>query len=170
MKSQVDFKPENIHILGYIIQNFETFNSFEPRISLLDIKDYKVSPLVDYDLFFEKEIVRVWVDVNVEVILSRKRKLNERPGGNIEIEFFFGLDEFQDWIEEIEGEKFLKDLMELNLASIAYSTARGIFMAKASGTILQRCIFPVRSPQSLIELSPEELEDLLKRKTLSPNP
>lgn len=76
----------------------------------------------------------------------------------IGVEFHFQIDNFEKYISEENGEQKVSLVLGVNLASIAYSTARGIVLEKTQSTFFNGIILPVIDAQEFL-LQKEENEN-----------
>jgi hypothetical protein len=84
--------------------------------------------------------------------------------------FIFEIDNLESQITTTNGGDFEIDFLLSNaIASISYSTARGILMTRLQGTALRNFILPVIDPNNLINLTPSKPKSKLlsKKKLLS---
>jgi hypothetical protein len=137
----------SIKVLGGNIEADEKLD-----ISLLKDASYDIRYEVLSDLLLEEKLCRFIITINIQPVDLSQNRLPIK--GSYKIEFIFYIDNLPDFIESIEEEikKILFHPVLLNtLASIVYSTARGIILTRTQGTSLDGVILPVIDPRLLVE-------------------
>jgi hypothetical protein len=99
-----------------------------------------------------EKIMGVQLLVNIDGIGKDGKLVNIK--GSYTHEITFRVDNLQDFVvsEEEAEEPEIHWLMSSTLASIAYSTVRGIIYNRTIGTSLDAVILPVIGPQTLIDM------------------
>lgn len=128
---------------------FEVGSPFKEVVLQEDIVDYDVTCKTQSGFFYNERLFRIELEVEVGILLAKKRK--PRKAGMIRTEFVFQLEEWGKWIQEVEGELYVHPVFVSTLSGVAYSTTRGILMARSAGTLLEGCIMPLINPDELIE-------------------
>ena len=128
---------------------FEVASPFKETVLQEDIVDYDVTCSTKSGFFYRERLFRIELEVEVGILLVKKRK--PRKAGMIRTEFVFAVDEWGKWIQEVEGELYVHPVFVATLVGVAYSTTRGMLMARAAGTLLEDCIMPLINPEDLID-------------------
>lgn len=143
------------------------FTSFTAStIALLDVKivegrvesheDFSLADIVGFDPECTLRIflghlgnmlraeLKIWVDTE---------SLPNQPEahGHFHFNFYFEVDGLREWItEEVTGDLIMDHGLQNAIASVTYSTARGILISRFQGTAFQRFILPVVNPNDLL--------------------
>jgi hypothetical protein len=98
----------------------------------------------------EKKLIRLQLNVSIKTLEGNRLPINVAFYSH---EFIFHVDNFDDFIEYDEGSNIAKISVDLGrtLASIGYSTARGIIHVRTQGTVLNGIILPVVDPIRLLQ-------------------
>jgi hypothetical protein len=148
MAKKSKIQPESIHFADFRIIKGMVESPFEFEIE--QVKDYAFQ--LDFELGFQLEEKLVKADFSVE-ILSESEPAQQEARGAFHFVFIFVVDNFA----ELATQKSEAEPLEVDgslgsaLASIAYSTSRGILMSRLQGTALQHFILPVIDPNILLE-------------------
>ncbi len=148
MDNKPTLQPELIQIVDFRIIKGEIDSPFEFDEEL--VKGHTFS--VNFDLGFKPEEKLVRADFNVEIQTSSEGEQEQEARGMFSFAFIFLVENLDQLIKPVKG-KGTEVSGELGnaLASITYSTARGILMARFKGTALEHFILPVINPNDLLE-------------------
>ncbi len=142
-------KPELIHITSITVlkSNIETTESYidDP----VEFKNIKVQCAQDSAFNFDDNAVRVRIDISLISVDE-----NDEPIGlNAEytIEFIFIVENFDEFVIDMEDHKEVEGILGNTIMSIAYSTARGMVLERTQGTYFNGIILPVIDPKSIIK-------------------
>ena len=139
--------PEKIHIIDFKITKGQIESPFE--FALRDIKGYGFE--TEYNLAFNVEEQLVKSRLHVVVTADCEEQTLGTAQGLFELNFVYHIENLPDLIEK-EGEQLTIDAGLSNaLASITYSTTRGILMTRFQGTSLANFILPVIDPNQLAQ-------------------
>jgi hypothetical protein len=107
---------------------------------------------VNFELGFNLEDKLVKADFSVNVETKSNNKDIEEAAGNFSFVYIFYVDNLEELaIQEEDHTITVNSFLGNALASITYSTSRGILMTRFQGTILRDFILPVIDPNSLLE-------------------
>lgn len=107
---------------------------------------------VDFELGFNLEDKLVKADFSVYVETKSNEVNIEEAIGNFSFVYVFYVDNIEELTTlEIDETITIHPALGNALASISYSTSRGILMARFQGTVLRDFILPVIDPDSLFE-------------------
>lgn len=155
------FDASNIKILDVLTVNFSAISPIHKGVILTadDFRKFKFRTGYVTDINEEEEIVRILLDVEILGIVKGSKSV--KKVGRITTESFFYLADFEDWVveeftEEGELRLLLTELMSSVLVGLAFSTTRGILLARASDTIIGNAILPVVAPQKLREMTEDD--------------
>ena len=147
MKSKMD--PDKLDLIGVRILKAELYcpDHFNPE----KIKGYTSNTSLQLGFNIEKKTGKA--ELSIQVTSESKEKNVEEAKCSFLVAFYFKVDNLIE-LATLEENGFTIDSGLGNaLASISYSTARGILITRLQGTGLQEFILPVISPNSLLEKS-----------------
>ena len=145
--SSANFSPEKIEILEFKIIKGEINSPFEYDREKIKGHHFELGYEVGFNL--EKKLAKV--DFNVQVT-TQSEGSEEEGHGAFSVTFIYGIDNLKELAipikktEELEVDGRLANA----LASITYSTTRGILMTRFQGTVLDSFILPVIDPNELM--------------------
>lgn len=107
---------------------------------------------VDFELGFNLEDKLARADFSVHVETKSDEDTIEEAVGNFSFVYVFYVDNIEE-LTTLEKDKTITVHPALGnaLASITYSTSRGILMTRFQGTVLSDFILPVINPNDLLE-------------------
>lgn len=107
---------------------------------------------VDFELGFNLEDKLVKADFSVHVETKSNEDSIEEAVGNFSFVYVFYVDNIEE-LTALEKDETITIHPALGnaLASITYSTSRGILMTRFQGTVLSDFILPVINPNDLLE-------------------
>jgi hypothetical protein len=141
--------PEKIHIIDMKIIYAAIDSPFE---FLKDkIKDFHST--CSCRLSFNLEDKMVKSDFEVEIESESEKETNiEEVNAKFKLTFFFFVENLDELSIKKENDTLeLKGGLESVIASITYSTSRGILMTRFQGTAFSDFILPVINPDSLLQ-------------------
>ena len=150
-KLQTRLIPDKIRIVDFKMVKGAVESPFEFDQSKIEGHSFQVS----YDMGFNFEDKFVKADFEVEIITESKNNQGGEAKGIFHFVFVYHIDN----LEELVIPKTKKNKLEISgelgnaLASITYSTSRGILMTRFQGTALNDFILPVIDPNQLLETS-----------------
>ncbi|SMD42074.1 hypothetical protein SAMN00777080_0611 [Aquiflexum balticum DSM 16537] len=141
-------QPDKINIVDFKIINGSLSNPFGFKADLLEGHQFDVN----FDLGFNIEDKLVKADFEVSVFTKSKEEQDE-VSGKFHFVFVFLVENLEQLVIEDKDKKSLTINGDLGnaLASICYSTSRGILMSRFQGTPLKDFILPVIDPNQLLK-------------------
>lgn len=142
--------PEKIEIFDFKIIKGQIESPFEFDNSKVNGHDFSLS--FDTAMNIEKKLVKA--DFTVSIKTKSDIDVPEEAEGNFHFVFIFHVGNMDDLVDKsAENDKELKVDSSLGnaLASITYSTSRGILMTRFQGTSLENFILPVINPNDLLK-------------------
>jgi hypothetical protein len=141
-------QPEKIEIVDFKIIKGQINSPF-------DFENEKVAGHtfnVDFELGFNLEDKLVRADFSVHVETKSNEDTIEEAVGNFSFVYVFYVDNIEE-LTTLEKDETITIHPALGnaLASITYSTSRGILMTRFQGTVLSDFILPVINPNDLLE-------------------
>jgi hypothetical protein len=141
-------QPEKIEIVNFKIIKGQINSPF-------DFENEKVAGHtfnVDFELGFNLEDKLVKADFSVNVETKSNEDTIEEAVGNFSFVYVFYVDNIEE-LTTLEKDETITVHPALGnaLASITYSTSRGILMTRFQGTVLSDFILPVINPSDLLE-------------------
>ncbi|CAM4137725.1 hypothetical protein FLSI110296_15640 [Flavobacterium sinopsychrotolerans] len=141
-------QPEKIEIVDFKIIKGQINSPF-------DFEKEKVAGHtfnVDFELGFNLEDKLVKADFSVHVETKSNEDSIEEAVGNFSFVYVFYVDNIEE-LTTLEKDETITIHPALGnaLASITYSTSRGILMTRFQGTVLSDFILPVINPNDLLE-------------------
>ena len=141
-------QPEKIEIVDFKIIKGQINSPF-------DFEKEKVAGHtfnVDFELGFNLEDKLVKADFSVHVETKSNEDRIEEAVGNFSFVYVFYVDNIEE-LTTLEKDETITIHPALGnaLASITYSTSRGILMTRFQGTVLSDFILPVINPNDLLE-------------------
>jgi hypothetical protein len=141
-------QPEKIEIVDFKIIKGQINSPF-------DFENEKVAGHtfnVDFELGFNLEDKLVKADFSVHVETKSNENTIEEAVGNFSFVYVFYVDNIEELTTLEEDETItIHPALGNALASITYSTSRGILMTRFQGTVLSDFILPVINPSDLLE-------------------
>jgi hypothetical protein len=123
--------------------------------SPIDLDDQVVarfdnSVTLEFEFAQEDKLVRTILSVTVASITAQDEALAD---AEFELSFLFVVDNLDELIEQNSATNHITYNRDLGnaLASITYSTARGVLLTRLQGTALQGFYLPVVNPDGLLE-------------------
>ena len=95
---------------------------------------------------------RIKVDFTITIISVSNGANKHEASGSFHLIFIYHLENLDEMAEPADGNIIRLDpVLTTNLASVSYSTSRGILLTRLQGTALQNFILPVINPVSLLQ-------------------
>ncbi|MCF1420434.1 hypothetical protein [Mangrovimonas futianensis] len=145
--------PEKINIIDFKIIKGLISSPFEFDSSLIKGHDFSLG----FETALNIEENKIKADFKVSIKTQSEKNEVEEATGDFHFVFLFYVENMQDLIFEINDSKGKSKNVQVDaslgnaLASITYSTSRGILMTRFQGTSLDSFILPVINPNDLIE-------------------
>ena len=141
-------QPKKIEIVDFKIIKGQINSPFDFQIEKVDGHTFNV----DLELGFNLEDKLVKADFSVNVETKSNDDEIEEAVGNFSFVYIYYVDNIEE-LTNLESDETITINPALGnaLASITYSTSRGILMTRFQGTVLSDFILPVIDPNSLLE-------------------
>lgn len=108
---------------------------------------------LDFELAFNLEDSLVKADFILHVTTKSKEEVETESAGTFHFVFIFHVENLQELVVPVENKEIsLHGGLGNALASIAYSTSRGLLLARLKGTGLENFMLPVIDPNSLLKI------------------
>jgi hypothetical protein len=143
--SEISLQPEKISILEFKIIKGQLESPFDFDIDSIIKHNFNVN----YNVGFNVEERLAKVDFIVEIETESGTNQQE-ASGLFHFAFVYQVENMDELVEE-EEEVVVHPYLHNALASITYSTSRGILMTRFKGTALENFILPVVDPNTLLE-------------------
>lgn len=140
-------QPDKIHIVDFKITKGQIESPFE--FSVNDIKGYTFD--TRYNLAFNIEEKLVRASLHVVVTADCEDQDLGTAQGLFEVNFVYHIENLIDLVEREDQQLTIDAGLSNALASITYSTTRGILMTRFQGTSLANFILPVIDPNRLAQ-------------------
>jgi|SRR5690554_2276918 len=139
--------PDQINIVDFTIQTASLKSDFGIKEDNID----KHSLNIRYDTQFNLDDKLIKAVIKVEVAAISEGE--EIGRGHFELVFIYHVENLNQ-LAKNEGDKLVVNGgLSSSLASITYSTTRGVLMTRFQGTILRNFILPVINPNNLLKKS-----------------
>lgn len=148
MSSEIVFNPEELRIIEFKLIKGQIDTPED--ISLDDIKGYKLENgfLVGFNL--EDQMIKS--DLTVEIKSESEGKNKVEASGSFHFVFIFQYPNLEDFVKAKDGVIVTLDAVLGNaIASVTYSTARGVLLTRLQGTALSKFILPIVNPNKLLQ-------------------
>ena len=141
--------PDKIHLQSFKILSAEMKSPY--FFDAEKIERFETN--TEFDLAFNFDDCMVKSDIKIMVnSISEENTNEEEASANFHLAFIFYVENFKDLAVVVKDDTLeLKGGLANALASIVYSTTRGILMTRFQGTALADFILPVIDPNALIE-------------------
>lgn len=144
-----NLQADKIHLLRMEILKCHIDSPFE--ISIENIKEYEFKR--EFNLSFNIEDKLIKADFKLEVISKSEGDNNEEASGLFDFAFVYKVENLEYLSnQDKKNHMELSRLLANAIASITYSTTRGILFTRLKGTSLEGFILPVIDPNSLLEI------------------
>ena len=143
------FNPEKLTILEYKILKGQIDAPEDFTIENVEGHDIENS----FDLGFDLENKLVRTELDVKITTKSKVSVSTEAKGHFTLVFIFEVDNLNE-LAVLNADNLI-DLdpnLANALASVTYSTARGILLTRFQGTALQNFILPIVSPNKLLKV------------------
>lgn len=140
--------PDKIHLVGFRIIHAEMNSPFEFDIHQIGSFENDVK----FDMSFNLEDAMVKADFDVTIkTLSKEHTNSDEASAAFSFVYIFHVENFSELAKVmIDDTLDIHSGLSTALASIVYSTSRGILMTRFQGTALADFILPIIDPQKLV--------------------
>ena len=141
--------PEKIKLNDFGIVKGGITSPFNQNINLVKKHDF----LVDFNLAYDLESNEVKTDFDFKVKSISSKDQEAEVKGKFHFAFLFSIENLHDLVryDDDTEEMFISPHLGNALASITYSTSRGILMTRFQGTALSGFILPIVNPNDLLK-------------------
>jgi hypothetical protein len=145
---------DKIHLQRVTIVSAFIENPLE--ISAREVEGFNFS--LGFTLGFnpEDQMAKAELEVNLSTALENAAS---QATAKFRLAFIYSLDNFDDLIHLDNTKVEVSDELAIAIASISYSTARGILLTRFQGTLFREFILPVISPLKILNAQPIEEEE-----------
>jgi hypothetical protein len=148
-EKKILFEPHKIHLIRIEILKCHIDSPFELSIDKIKGHEFKM----DFDLGFNLEDKLIKADFKLNIVSKSQGKNIEEATGEFFFVFIFNVENL-DELAILNKKKHIT--LDGNLgnavASITYSTTRGILFTRLKGTSLECFILPIIDPNDLLHL------------------
>ncbi len=112
---------------------------------------------VDHSVELNEDQTGAKSNLSVTIITSSDNA--HEATGRFDFAFLFGIEKITHFVTPVGPNLFSLDYPLANsIASISYSTARGVLLTRLQGTSLRAFILPVMDPNKLLKTEPQNLK------------
>lgn len=148
MFEQVQLQPEKIHFREFRILRGQVTSPADLKVK--QINGYRSD--VGFEMAFNLEKHLIKADIQIKAQTESGGKNKEEADGFFHIAFFFEVENMEDLaVETMPKHLEIHPGLANAIASISYSTARGIILTRFQGTALREFILPVVDPNTLLK-------------------
>lgn len=142
-KSQVI--PEKIHLVSCTIASASLKSDFQ--VPEDHIENHSLMLGYDTSYNIDEDMVKAEIKVDVAALQGKK----EVGEGHFELIFIYHVENLKE-LTQVDGDQLtVNGGLSNALASITYSTTRGILITRFQGTLLKNFTLPVINPNDLLE-------------------
>jgi hypothetical protein len=138
--------PDKIHLLRVEIVKGLIENP--PGVNPKSITGYEFDMGYFNGFNLEEQLVKTELEIS---IASQNEDQGPKARGLFRLSFLFSIENFSELVHEEEDGLSISSSLGNAMASISYSTARGILLTRFQGTILKDFILPVIDPNVLLK-------------------
>lgn len=140
--------PEKIHLQGFRILHAEMKSPFE--FDMHQIASFENDVKFDLSFNLEDNMVKADFEVTINTI-STENTNREEASAAFSFVYIFHIENFKELAKVVNNDSLEIHVGLSNaLASIVYSTTRGVLMTRFQGTALADFILPIIDPAKLI--------------------
>lgn len=141
--------PDKICIANSAIVKFHIDSPFDFQSK--NVKTNEIS--MEYNMAFNLEDKLVKIDFQVEVLTESKSENLEEARGTFHFVYVFHVENLEELVTSDKKNRIeLNGLLANVLASITYSTTRGMLMVRLKGTAFESFVLPIIDPNTLIDI------------------
>lgn len=148
MQAKGIMDPKKIHLLDMRILHAEVISPLE--FEMEQIRSYDLNKDFDMSFNLEDKIIKAEFTIDIETV-SKKNTNSEEALADFSFVYIFHVENLEELAIVQDDESIdLKGGLGNAIASITYSTSRGILMTRFQGTCLADFILPVINPNDLL--------------------
>lgn len=153
MTQSSSLSPEKIRLVDYIIPSFVISSDEGYVVTEAPGFNYKL----DFDLQFNDKEKLIRADLQIEITAEHE---GSKASGRVGVIFLFQVENYSELITPGNNDKPVKvnGKLSIAIASITYSTARGILLTKLERTPFSDFVLPVIDPYILLNKSGNKKE------------
>lgn len=144
-------KPELIHLLEFRLIKGQIDSPFDFKMDKIEDYDLKV----EFEMGFNHEEKLVRSDFTVNVTTKSKEQVTEEAKAYYQFAYIFNIENLEELATKDDNGVMVNSNLGNAMASITYSTSRGILLSRFMGTVMQDFMLPVISPNELLKPRPE---------------
>lgn len=154
MTKQNLLQPEKIHFIDFGIVKGQIESDYDFEIEKILRYDFNS----DFKVSFKQDEKLAKADFKVSVSTKSEQGQSKEASGFFHFVFLFMIENFDELAHKNEETGRFKYNPALGnaLASITYSTSRGILMTRFQGTALSEFILPIINPNDLLKKQPPQ--------------
>jgi len=140
--------PDKIHIAKTAIIKYHIDSTFDFQSEKVKTNEIKM----EYNIAFNLEDKLVKIDFQVEVITDSKGENLEEAKGTFHLVYVFHVENLEELATSDKKNRIeLNGLLANVLASITYSTTRGMLIVRLKGTAFENFVLPIIDPNTLLD-------------------
>lgn len=148
MTEELKFDPEAIEITNFKIIKGEILASFDFNEELIHY--YETNMFFNASYSTEEEIVKVDIGFEIQTVSDEDQK---EVTSEFHFVFIFEVPNLEEFLSFEKGKIVHVNYGLLNsVASVAYSTSRGILMSRFQGTAMREYVLPIISLKNLLNM------------------
>lgn len=141
-----NFDPNKLKIVDFRITNGVIDAPFEFEVSSVDNYETNMS----FDASFDVDTCSVRADMGFEIVTSSKQQQGEAKA-SFNFIFIYEVENLPELVELVDGKiDEISDNLMVSVASISFSTSRGVLLTRLQGTAMKDYILPVIKPEELL--------------------
>jgi hypothetical protein len=148
-EKKIFFEPNKIHLVRIEILKCHIDSPFELSVERIKGHEFKM----DFDLGFNLEDKLIKADFKLSVVSKSDATNVEEATGEFQFAFIFNVENLNE-LAILDKKKHITIDGKLGnaIASITYSTTRGILFTRLKGTSLEGFLLPIIDPNDLLHL------------------
>lgn len=156
MAEKRNIQPSKIHLKEFRLINGQINSPFDFNVGNIKSFDFKV----DFNTGFNFAENLIKANFNVSVSTVSTEPVKDEAIGVYSFVFIFEVEDLSDHAKLIEGAGVdMNPYLSNAIASITYSTSRGILLSRFQGTVMSAFLLPVIDPNTLFQ-PPQPVADL----------
>lgn len=141
--------PEEISILSTQLVKCSIDCPFGFRIENVEGFEFDT----DFEMSFNLDDLMAKTEFRLDITSQSKESVEQEANGKFHFVFIFKVGNLKDLAVPDEKDKIVLDQGLANaLASVSYSTTRGILFSRLNGTALENFVLPIIDPNSLLKI------------------
>lgn len=143
------FQTEKLRITEVKLMKEQIESSY--GFNIKEMEGFSVNTSFDIGFIPDDKLTRAELSVNISTISKDEQTVPAK--GSFLFAFYIEVENLDDLIEpsENEGKANVSEELGIGVASVAYSTARGILLSRLQNTVFEKFILPVINPNVLLK-------------------